>query len=597
MTGCAGSAGTLPVPATGVPANARAPISAAAFADAGRADGRVKVRISVPAAQPALRARFVAPSTRGLMVDFKRGRKSSKHAFALTAGTHGCAAKKTAVVCSFTVSLPAGKYRANVATYDAPPVGNRMPASAHELASDPSIPVTVSTGKAAALKFVLDGIPAMVFLDPPNANAGIAFPEPQPIGLNVADADGNTILGKYAGTIAMADSDTSGTTTLATQGADAPPPFTLKSSSDFATLAYTGLAIQPVAITATIQSSGHIASGSFAPVLDPIVVTTTDTQNPNFAGVDLRQYGGGHGSSGTMTLSEYGWSNAPYNKTFSVVPASGCSSIASTTPSSGTVFTATSANPPTPGQCTITFSDGAGQQKTATLAYTGYYAPGSPQSLVVPAGVTSITFVLFGAAGAPVAPMPGGGGAYMIATLPATAGQTFYLYVGAGGSIGSSGGWNGGGAGTSTSSSGGDASDVRTGGTDLSDRVLVAGGGGGAGICGTAVAGAGGGGPTGANASAPLGGGGGSQSVGGVPGNFGGIAGGLGFGGAGGGCGGGGGGGGYYGGGGGGGNAIGPAAGGGGGGSSFVSSLATGVTNQQGTTSLGEGGGGVILEW
>lgn len=234
-----------------------------------------------------------------------------------------------------------------------------------------------------------------------------------------------------------------------------------------------------------------------------------------------------------------------------------------------------------------------------------FYFTSAEQSFKVPAGVTKLTVVALGAAGASQ-PRSGcqqylGRGGRVYAVIPVTPHEKLYVYVGGQGS--STGGFNGGGApGSAPSGSpgygGGGASDVREGGRALSDRILVVGGGGGQGnYCPTGQGGAGGGaigGMGGGYGSYGEGGGGGTQSQGGQGGAGGydthpgqpGSSGALGIGGAGGRAGnnpsgysggnGGGGGGGYYGGGGGGGGGAAFASiypqtgGGGGGGSSYI---------------------------
>jgi hypothetical protein len=183
--------------------------------------------------------------------------------------------------------------------------------------------------------------------------------------------------------------------------------------------------------------------------------------------------------------------------------------------------------------------------------------------------------------------------------------EQLYITVGGQGLRGSNlpGGFNGGGisgGNRADEGSGGGASDIRVG-PELSDRIIVAGGGGGTGGWSGAAGGAGGGlrGQNGFNGQGG-GGGGGSQTAGGAPGftNGGtlGTAGSFGSGGTGGSsqsAGGGGGGGGWYGGGGGG-SDIDTCCmdgGGGGGGSSHSYSLASDVQHQQGARS----GNGLII--
>ncbi|MEI6761113.1 MAG: glycine-rich protein [Betaproteobacteria bacterium] len=227
-----------------------------------------------------------------------------------------------------------------------------------------------------------------------------------------------------------------------------------------------------------------------------------------------------------------------------------------------------------------TYTGAAG---TVTFNYTG-----ALQTFVVPGGVTSISVDASGAQGFGSS-TPGALGGRVQAVLPVTPGQTLNIYVGGAGTACNAGGYNGGANATCTytqSGTGGGATDIRIGGTALSNRVIVAGGGGGAGYnCGIGDFGGAGGGLTGGTGmqcytTTPGGGNGGTPSAGGAGGVYAGWTSGtngaLGNGGAGAtGTGGGGGGGGYYGGGGG-------SWGGGGGGSSYTDPSASSVVHTQG---------------
>ncbi len=230
-----------------------------------------------------------------------------------------------------------------------------------------------------------------------------------------------------------------------------------------------------------------------------------------------------------------------------------------------------------------------------TFRYTG-----NRQSFIVPSGVKKLSIVARGAMGG--GPDGGGRVGRVSAIIPVKPGQQLYMFVG-GPASGQAGGFNGGGNGGAsycecTGYGGGGASDIRSGGYKVTDRILVVGGGGGDGANGDEGSDVGGNGGPGGGSTAGAGGngtgddsgsggGGGTQSHGGSGGNGasgsgGGIAGALGVGGDGGGAGsgpsgggGGGGGGGYYGGGGGGAGSGGnssdeEAGGGGGGGSSYI---------------------------
>ena len=71
-----------------------------------------------------------------------------------------------------------------------------------------------------------------------------------------------------------------------------------------------------------------------------------------------------------------------------------------------------------------------------------------------------------------------GKGGRVTSTMIVTPGDTLYLYVERRFvSTGGSGGWNGGGNGGNWSCGGGGASDIRINGTELVNRIIVAGGG------------------------------------------------------------------------------------------------------------------------
>jgi len=154
--------------------------------------------------------------------------------------------------------------------------------------------------------------------------------------------------------------------------------------------------------------------------------------------------------------------------------------------------------------CTVTQTD--------TYSYTG-----SVQTWTVPAGITTITIECWGAQGQGG---NGGLGGYAKGDLSVTPGQTINIYVGG------QNGFNGGGLGyAAVPKNGGDASDVRLTGTALTDRVIVAGGGGAGGPAdvGNYQGGHGGGGNSGPNYA----GGGAGQGYGGA-GGIGGATGGTG---------------------------------------------------------------------
>ena len=165
--------------------------------------------------------------------------------------------------------------------------------------------------------------------------------------------------------------------------------------------------------------------------------------------------------------------------------------------------------------------------QTTTFNYTG-----SAQPWTVPNGVTSIEVDVYGAQGGDgdYATNYGGNGGRVQAIIAVTPGETLEIYVGGQGvstTTPASGGWNGGGntlktVGSGMSGTGGGGTDIRVSPYSVTDRIIVAGGGGGSGY--QDYAGAAGGDLIGQDAVAypsfPTSGGkGGTQIAGGAAGN------------------------------------------------------------------------------
>ena len=145
----------------------------------------------------------------------------------------------------------------------------------------------------------------------------------------------------------------------------------------------------------------------------------------------------------------------------------------------------------------FTMSFTVNAQVTVDYSYTG-----SVQEWIVPCGVTEIQVDAYGASG--TTSIPGyygndylGKGGRVQGNIAVTPGQVLKIYVGGSSHFTGSqsqvvAGWNGGG-GSGAGYAGGGATDIRIGGHELTDRILVAGGGGGRPNWGGACGGHGGG--------------------------------------------------------------------------------------------------------
>ncbi len=144
-----------------------------------------------------------------------------------------------------------------------------------------------------------------------------------------------------------------------------------------------------------------------------------------------------------------------------------------------------------PQQTTTYYAQSVTKVDTATFPFTG-----APQMWIVPDGVTEVEVDAYGARGGhshccsvPSAIIDAGKGGRVEGILKVNPGDTLWMYVGGAGTNSPNnfttdplyaGGWNGGGNGGYSGAGGGGATDIRLGGTSLEDRILVAGGGGGA---------------------------------------------------------------------------------------------------------------------
>lgn len=288
---------------------------------------------------------------------------------------------------------------------------------------------------------------------------------------------------------------------------------------------------QMIVPTTTPYCDGGTVSVPFSPSVGTSL--TYDWVNDN---TGIGAPANGSGSPLTFTATNTG--TGPTVATFTVTPSEfGC-------PGNPVSFTIT-ANPlprltidPIKPVCEGTTSTSipfSNLQNVGSFTNNYKYLSGNfaPQVFTVPQGVTSITFDAAGAIGGSddisVNPNPGKGGRIQ-GNLSVAPGDVLNIFVGGrgfnGSIFGAAGGFNGGGnayywPGYGCAGAGGGASDIRLNGTALSDRAVVAAGGGGNGWDSPAGAYAGGdgGGLTGANGADNVGGShawGGTQAAGGA---------------------------------------------------------------------------------
>jgi hypothetical protein len=248
---------------------------------------------------------------------------------------------------------------------------------------------TINEGTTNNESTTLFGIPASITIGTlPAATADtaqsvpIGSPTSAPIAITALDADGETITGTYANAITVSDPDTNGDgTSLQTSVCPAyptgnpstsPTSISLKDDSQLAFFCYGGVAENPVKLTAT-AAGATTATAKFQPtLLAPVyypnsasgAVATTNPPNIELTAAT------GSGSTATISFSEGGWTDAPYNQQLSSDSTDGTcsqggpfSSYATITnvpdPSNvATQYTVTAISSPTPGDCGVFIGDG-----------------------------------------------------------------------------------------------------------------------------------------------------------------------------------------------------------------------------------------------
>jgi hypothetical protein len=328
-------------------------------------------RITVPAVKNAATKRspkYVGAGTLSVTIVLDTVNGGAPPNGLLTTATTNISAGSCSAGCTVNgPAVPPGTDQFSVTTFDA------AGATGNQIAKTPAPQTfTVTAGAAnGPFSITLDGIPAsFTFAAITAGTAGTT--SSQTLSIAVLDADGNTIAGTYANPVTLNDNDASGDlvngTSLKVGAGAAATAVTLLGSTDAAavTLAYGGLALASPSLA--LSAAGATASSqTFTVALQPIVVTPASENLYALSGT---------GSSGSFAVSEIGWSNAPYNKTFTLgTPTCSTGTAAATFALATTdhlTWTDTAPASPAAGDCTVPIADftGSGHSASVTLTFT-----------------------------------------------------------------------------------------------------------------------------------------------------------------------------------------------------------------------------------
>ncbi len=328
-------------------------------------------RITVPAAQSAAGKRapnYVGAGALSVTITLDTVNGGAPPGGLVTTATTNISAGSCSAGCTVNgPAVPPGSDAFSVTTFDG------ANATGNHIATTP-LPQTFTVTAGAAngpFAITLDGIPAsFTFGALTGGAAGTASSQTPSIA--VLDADGNTITGTYANPVTLSDNDASGDlvngTSLKVGAGAAATSVTLTSSADAAavTFAYGGLALASPSLA--LNATGATTSTrAFTIALQPIVVTPTSTNLYALTGT---------GATGSFAVSEVGWSNAPYNKWFTLGTPTCSTGTAATTFTLATAdhltWTDTAPASPVAGNCTVPINDfsGSGHAGSVTLTFT-----------------------------------------------------------------------------------------------------------------------------------------------------------------------------------------------------------------------------------
>lgn len=265
LAACGGThTGTIPTVPTKAPSGSPStkPTTApSASAAPGSATVSFLVVVPAPAVTTVRRPHVVVPSgatSVTFTLDSVNGTASggTPTTETLSSSNSSCQSVSGQLSCAFNLTAPVGALIYTITVYD----GSTVLAAGN-------VAMTTTNGSTVSAPLTTTGTVAKVAITVGAGVAGIAATVP--ITVQAENANGYTILGTYTNPIALTDSDTSGATSITTTGSDNPPADELLSSSDAATLKYTGAALNSAATigaTASGVASSNIATATFSPI-------------------------------------------------------------------------------------------------------------------------------------------------------------------------------------------------------------------------------------------------------------------------------------------------------------------------------------------
>ncbi len=291
---------------------------------------------------------------------------STAIALTTTGANPPCSVSGTVETCTVTIPAPPGNVNYTFEIEDA--AGNVLASTTQTLTivAGSSNPVATPVTLSAMVKTVTLGTIAV--------SAGVAATFPLSLGLDDADTDAIAGSANVANPITLTDSDTSGATQLAVNGGTPASTVTVNAPSDTIALIYSGAPVGPFSVAWSgmgITGGSAAMTGSIgAMVVSGTTVCTASagcvSTDVDFNAPSMLFEATGAASNQTLTISETGWSNPPFNHVFQYAldPVTCSGPVVTISPASPPGGTSLVVTPVNPGICKLTITDFAGGQSS-----------------------------------------------------------------------------------------------------------------------------------------------------------------------------------------------------------------------------------------
>lgn len=322
FTSCSGGAGGSSVP----PATAQPPVR-------WQNTAQIALEFSAPTVQTQRKPAYVSPSARSIRVTVNSvdgapppswvTPNPSVINFVTSGASANCRISSSGEMCTLQVPGPPGNVSYTLELFDA------NDATGNELGSVTQT-VTIAQGQTTPIDLTIGGLVASIAVSgaalvPSTSTPGVA--SYQRLSVAPKDADGNVITGTaldFANTVQLSITDRMEAASLSTGASPSCPgraSVTLNAPNQPVWLCYSGEATANVVISASVPGGGTIPVTLDAPVLANTALCTSAagcvTTDPNYDAPTLF-FGAtsGPGATRTLSVTEPGWTQAPYDGQF-----------------------------------------------------------------------------------------------------------------------------------------------------------------------------------------------------------------------------------------------------------------------------------------